>query len=170
MGSVELLDGLRRALRPRAGRFIGALIAASVWGCVSILLLASAPFQHLLLRFSGDIAAARALSGTAVVCGIALYELAPPFWPLGHVYVREGIALYFLSSETELAANESKFNAVVTRHSTTVTAPSFTRRTCFANGYAGWMGVKNNELAEPVCIWLRPGTCAEPATDRSTAQ
>src|SRR5262245_733815 len=171
IGSVELLDALWRALRPRAGRFIGALIAASVWSCVSVLLLASAPFQHLLLRFSGVIAAARALSGTAAVCGIAVYELTPPFWPLGHVYVREGIALYLLSSETELAAEESKFNAIVTKQSTTVPAPSFTKRSCFANGYAGWsQGVRNNELAEPVCIWLRPGTCAEPATDRSTAQ
>jgi len=146
----------------------GALIAASVWSCVSVLLLASAPFQHLLLRFSGVIAAARALSGTAAVCGIAVYELTPPYWPLGHVYVREGIALYLLRPETELAAEQSKFNAIVTKQSTTVPAPSFTKRSCFANGWS--QGVRNNELAEPVCIWLRPGTCAEPATDRSTAQ
>jgi GPI mannosyltransferase 3 len=169
IGSVELLDALWRALRPRTGRFIGALIAASVWGCVSVLLLGSAPFQHLLLRFSGDIAAARALSDTAAVCGIAVYELTPPFWPLGHAYVREGIALYLLGSDKELVAEESKFNAIVTKQSTTVPAPSFTRRTCFANGYGGWwQGVRNNELAEPVCIWLRPETCAEATTDRSS--
>jgi hypothetical protein len=172
IGSVELLDVLWRALRPRTGRFIGALSAASVWGCVSVLLLASAPFQHLLLRFSGNIAAARALSGTAAVCGIAVYELTPPFWPLGHAYLREGIALYLLSSDTELAADESKFNAIVTKQSTTVPALSFTRRTCFANGYGGfWEGVRSKELAEPICIWLRPGTCArDMANDQRTEQ
>ncbi len=55
IGSVELLDALWGALRPRPGRSIGVVIAASIWGCVSVSLLASPPFQHLLLRFSGDI-------------------------------------------------------------------------------------------------------------------
>jgi hypothetical protein len=169
IGSVQVLDALWRALRPSTGRSISVVIAVAVWGCFSVSVLASAPFQHLLLRFSGDIAAIRALSGTAAVCGIAVYEI--PLWQIpGHTYLRSRIALYNLSSESDLAAAVSKFNAIVTKESTTVPDPSFTRRTCFANGYK-WGTMRTNQLEEPVCIWLRPGTCArDTGTDQSSKQ
>jgi len=61
IGTVELLNALWEALRPSAGRWVGVVIVAAMWGCVSASLLASAPFQYLLLRFSGNIEAFRKL-------------------------------------------------------------------------------------------------------------
>jgi hypothetical protein len=64
--------------------------------------------------------------------------------------------LYELSSASNLTAEESKFNAIIAKESVTVRASSFTRLTCFANGYR----IRTNQLDEPVCIWLRRRTCA----------
>ena len=46
--------------------------------------------------------------------------------------------------------------AIIAKESVTVPASSFTRLTCFANGYR----IRTNQLDEPVCIWLRRRTCA----------
>jgi hypothetical protein len=156
VGTVEVLHALWDWLRPGFSWRYGVVMAAGLWSCVSVSLLASAPFQYLLLHFSGEITAFRTLSRMRGVCGIALYGVEGWETP-GYTYLRPGIALYELNSANQLSARESKFNAVVAKESSAVSEPSFSRLMCFANGYK----IRTNQFAEPVCIWLRPGTCVQ---------
>jgi hypothetical protein len=154
IGTVEVLNALWGWLRPGLSRGYGVVAVAALWSCVGLSLFASAPFQYLLLRFSGEIAAFRTLSRAPDVCGIALYGIASWETP-GYAYLRQGIELYELNSADELSAEENKFNAIVAKQSDIVTERSFVRRVCFDNGYK----IRTNQLAEPVCIWRRPGPC-----------
>jgi GPI mannosyltransferase 3 len=166
MGSVEVLHALCDWVRPGFSRAYGVLLAMGLWSCVSVSLLASAPFQHLLLHFSGEIAAFRTLSRDAGVCGIGLYGLDVYQTP-GYSYLREGIELYELNSVKELSADENKFNAIIAKNSVVVPERSFSRWGCFENGYeigtnqrAAIRTFRGVDKAEPVCIWRRQGECA----------
>jgi hypothetical protein len=88
------------------------------------------------------------------VCGIALYGVFSWETP-GYAYLRQGIELYELDSADELSAEKNKFDAIIAKQSVIVPERSFVRQVCFDNGYK----VRTNQLAEPVCIWRRPGTC-----------
>jgi hypothetical protein len=169
IGSVELLDALWRALRPSTeGSIITLVIAAAVWGCVSFgagVRTLSASAAALLRRYPCDSCA------LGNCCRLWHHRLRDPFVAdPGTRLSAKGDALYNLSSESDVAAARSKFNAIVTKQSTTVPEPPFARRTCFANGYK-WGTMRTNQLEEPVCIWLRPGTCArDTGTDQSSKQ
>jgi hypothetical protein len=166
IGTVEVLYALWDWLRPGFSQGYGVLMAMGLWSCVNVSLLASAPFQYLLLRSSGEITAFRSLSRDSGVCGIALYGVSVWDTP-GYSYLRQGIELYELNSANELSAEEDKFNAIIAKNSVAVPERSFSRWGCFDNGYE----IKTNHLgatrtfrrldaAEPVCIWRRRGNCA----------
>jgi hypothetical protein len=163
---VEVLHALWDWLRPGFSRGYGILMAMGLWSCVSISLLTSAPFQYLLLHFSGEIAAFGALSRDSDVCGIGLYEIDVYKTP-GYTYLPQGIELYELHSANELSAEENRFNAIIAQNSAEMPERSFSRWSCFDNGYE----ISFNQLgatrafrrvgpAEPVCIWRRRGSCA----------
>lgn len=154
MGTVELLHGSWEWFRLNCSRGYGVAMAVSLWAIVSLSLFGSAPFQYLLLHLSGDIAAFRALSRIPRVCGIGLFGVEGWETP-GYTYLRQGIRLYELNSLDELSDQQNKFNAIITTKSGAAPGQPFSRRGCFANGYK----IRTNQLAEPVCIWLRPGMC-----------
>jgi len=165
IGSVEVLYALWDRVRPGFSRSYGILLAMGLWSCVSVSLFASAPFQYLLLHFSGEIAVFRTLSTDSSVCGVALYGLDVYQTP-GYSYLREGIRLYELNTESELAAEEDKFNAIIAKNSVAVPEQSFLRWGCFENGYeikttqlGATRAFRRLDAAEPVCIWRRLGTC-----------
>jgi phosphatidylinositol glycan class B len=166
IGTVEVLDALWDRLRLGLSRGYALLMAMGLWSGVSVTLLASQPFQYLLLHLSGEIAAFRTLSQDAGVCGIALYGIDVYQTP-GYTYLRPGIELYEVSSAEELMADENKFNAIIAKTSSAVLERSFSRRVCFDNGYeirtnqlGGIRTFRRVEAAEPVCIWRRQGECA----------
>jgi phosphatidylinositol glycan class B len=166
IGSVEVLQALWDWVRPGLSRGYGVLLVMGLWSCVSVSLLASAPFQYLLLHFSGEIAAFRTLSRDAGVCGIGLYGLDVYQTP-GYSYLREGIELYEVNSAHELSADENKFNAIIAKNSVAVPERSFSRWGCYDNGYeigtnqrAAIRTFRGVDTAEPVCIWRRQGECA----------
>jgi GPI mannosyltransferase 3 len=164
IGSVEMLHVLWDWVRPGFSRGYGVLMATGVWGCVSVSLLASAPFQYLLLHSSGQIAAFRTLSRDDEVCGIGLYEMDVYQTP-GYSYLREGIKLHEITTNEHLV-NESNLNAIIAKNSVALPEQSFSKSGCFDNGYE----IRTNQLgsirtfrrieaAEPICIWRRQGEC-----------
>jgi phosphatidylinositol glycan class B len=166
IGTVEVLHALWDWVRPGFSRGYGVLMAMGLWSCVSVSLLASAPFQYLLLHFSGELAAFRTLSQDSGVCGIALYGVDVYKTP-GYTYLRQGIKLYELNSADQMLAEENKFNAIIGENSAAVPGQSFSLSGCFDNGYQ----IRTNQLgatrtfrrldpAEPICIWRRRGNCA----------
>jgi GPI mannosyltransferase 3 len=161
IGTVEVLHALWKWLQPGCSQKYGVLMAMGIWACISVCLLASAPFQYLLLHFSGAIAAFRNLSSDHDVCGIALYKVEG--WKVpGHSYLRKGIDLYELNSESQLRTDEKKFNAIITESPTAVPDRAFSRLLCFDNGYnirTNQLGITANQRAEPICVWRRPGNC-----------
>ena len=165
MGSVEVLHALWDWLRPGFSRGYGALMAIGLWGCVSVSLLASVPFQYLLLHFSGEIRAFRTLSRDSGVCGIGLYGIDVYQTP-GYSYLREGIELYKLNSVNELSADQNKLNAIIAKSSVAVPDQLFSKWGCFDNGYeirthqlGSIRTFRRIEAAEPICIWRRQGEC-----------
>ena len=166
MGTVEVVYALWGRLGPGFSRGYGILMALGLWSCVSVSLLASAPFQYLLQHSSGEIAAFRTLSGDSGVCGIALYGVSVWETP-GYSYLRQGIELYELNSANEVSAEEDKFNTIIAKNSVAVPERSFSRWGCFDNGYeisTNHLGATRTfrrlDAAEPVCIWRRRGNCA----------
>jgi hypothetical protein len=166
IGSVEVLAALWDWVRPSFSHGCGMLLVMGLWSCVSVSLLASVPFQYLLLHFSGEIAAFRTLSRDSGVCGIGLYGLNFYQTP-GYSYLRAGIELYELHSVNELLADQNKLNAIIAKNSVPVSEQSFSKWGCFDNGYeigtnqlGGIRTFRRIKAAEPVCIWRRQGECA----------
>src|SRR5260370_33234464 len=132
-----------------------------LWSCVNITLLASEPFQFLLLHSCGVIAAFRTVSRDTGVCGIALYGVDVWNTP-GYSYLRPGVELYELHSTSELFNMEEKFNVIIAKKSVAVLEGSFSQRACFDNGYeiaTNHLGTtrifRGVQAAEPVCICHR---------------
>lgn len=162
IGTVELVFALWGSVRPAFSRSIGLAVAAGMWVCVSASLFFSAPFQFLLSYLSGEIAAFRELSANPALCGVALYHI-PYYYTPGYTYLRPGIIIHTPKSAEELVAKQGKFNAIIAKQSVAVPAPLFTRQVCFPNGYnlVPLKGQIRTVVAEePICIWLRAGSCA----------
>jgi phosphatidylinositol glycan class B len=155
IGTVDSVEALSSAGVIPANRLLGLGLATSVWVLTSLALFASAPFQYLLTRDVGEIKAFRMLSGDPGTCGIGVYQLSIWSTP-GYSYLRPGIGLYELDSQKDLAVQSAAINSVIANQSVTVPDPRFERRSCFANGYK----VRTNQLAEPVCVWIRSGSCS----------
>jgi GPI mannosyltransferase 3 len=154
LGTVELIQALCKTGVLPCDQAIGVRLGAGLWVLTSIALLASAPFQYLLTRDSGEIKAFHMLSASSATCGIGLYKVSVWKTP-GYSYLRSGIALYELNSAEELTAQSVHVNSLIADESVTIPNPGFDRRTCFPNGYK----VRTNQLAEPVCVWVRGGSC-----------
>ena len=142
VGTVDLLDALKRAWPGLGGRLL-VIAAMASWAGTSAVLMVGDHFRPNLTKTGAALAGFADLRGRPSICGVGLVDI-PWFDSGGYTYLHQDVPIYQLQSAQDIAETRDAFDAALAPEDASLPSLGYRRERCYSGR---------------VCVYVRDGAC-----------